>query len=370
MLGLGMGLGRGRSSVLHAWDFTTAPVVGGAFTLPPWLAIACATTGRTAQDSASTLTTGFGANVARRRRASSTNELLLDCQRAVIAPALANWFKGGAATLTSAHTGPDGTSSAKLLTWVDALDAAYPSDTGGAGLPQILAGHASVLSVWCLANGLTTEIDIFDGNAGQFASELTIGATWQLLSLSKAAQASDVDWGIGASPVVLTAPAGSAWLYGAQIENNAKYFTSLLGATGTRAADKLSIVSPVEVARGGYFDATLRFTTDFASGEMGSALDLLNFGTVKATLGTDSKITLHTGGADVVSPALTLTRGGELVVRLAHRRSGRRIEATGVVPTTGGVDSSFSVPGTAYLFGSSTGTQESVGARVVEFFGD
>lgn len=381
-LGLGLGLGTSqRSRVLAAFDFTTAAISGGLFTLPPWLAIACATTGRTSQTGPATLRTGFGANAPRARSVDgSAWGLSVESARTNLclrSSELSNsgvWGANAGVTISADTTDVADPAGANLADKI-----AYTTGGGAGGyrfVQNVLSpsgnGVSYTATLWArLLSGSTTFR--YTQNLATLFAEMTASGAWSRWERNNAGDGSStLQQAMYADAA--TDAAFALYGYGAQTEVG-KYPSSLVptaGATVARAADVHSIPSPALIAPGGFFDATMVVAPNYAHAEHGVDHDLINFGTVRAYLNaSDHKVYLHTGGLDVASSALTWSRDQALSLRLVHARSGRRIEVSGATTgngiTTGGADASFSLPGTAYLIGSSSGAQECADLRFVQF---
>lgn len=374
-MGLGVGIGLApRQSALAALNFTNAARVGGAFTLPTWLAITCATAGRTSQTSASAIATGFGANAARARSADGTTwGLSVEASRKnnnvdTRLDQAGVWSRASFGTGTVvAATGPSGASDAYLLT-----------NDGTAGFivaTLTLPTATMVMSVWELVNAPAPGAAVarVNANAGSMLIDRgTVDAAFVRRDISGAVTAGNFNSVL--QPRALAA-AGSLTLYGYQIETG-KYPGSVIptaGAAVTRAADVLSVASPSVIAPGGFFDLTIVVAPNYATAEQAADHDLLFFDTNNRVFIQQStaKVVLRIGGADVLSSALTWSREQGLTIRAAHKASGRTLTVSGATTgngtATGGAASAISLPGTAYLLGNASGAEECSDLRSVLF---
>lgn len=372
-LRLGLGLTGSRSRVLRAFDFATAARSAGAFTLPPWLAIACATTGRTVQESASTVRTGLGANVARARSVDGSSwGLSVEAARTNLVGTIA----AADGTVTWTATGqadPAGGTSGARLQYSGA------GSLGGARVFESLgtSGNGTRYSVstwWRVLSGFN-KLSLDENLGGAAPASTTIGAAWQRNDAGGT--------GDGATGLILVVygdtvsnAAVDAGFFGTRVEAGA--YPSSVHA-GVRAADVLSIPTPALVAPGGFFDLRLTFAPNYAHGEHLNDHDLFYLGANDRVFlrASDHKLVLRIGGANVESSALTWSREQALTIRAAHlpatrSPAGRTLTVTGANSgngsTTGAVAAAVTLPGTAYLLGSNTGPQECSDLRRVDFY--
>ena len=148
--GWSRGVERSTQSARVLQSFTAANVsslVTGLTTLPGWMTITCATTGRTSQTSASTIVAGLGANAARARNAGSGTGLSVEnamTSTARNSNAYGSWTASSAPVVTSdAAASPDGTTIA------DELDA-----TGGSiYLSNDVTGAVHNWNIWAKQSG-------------------------------------------------------------------------------------------------------------------------------------------------------------------------------------------------------------------------
>lgn len=361
--------GSGRSrSVVAPIDFRAAARAGGVFTsLPAWFSLACATTGRTVQTSASTVVTGLGANA---RRAYShdgvTNGLLVECAttshntyQQVASFFLTAGGSVGAGTLTA----PDGTTAAGRLVWIDSQNFAGGTPNGDALATTALPACASI---WAAGSGGTVAIDAWDNASGAWAATKTIGVGWSRIDVSRAAGGGDSYgyWGHRS-----TAAAGSAFLWGGQLEPNL-YPTSLMPGTApvARAADVASASASV-VCPGGFFHARMVVAPIYATAEQEADHNLFFLDTNNRLFlrKSDAKVVLRVGGADIASAALSWARNQAISIEVVHSpRVGRRLVVNGTT-TTGAAASAVSLPATAYILGASTGSEEAAALHAISF---
>jgi hypothetical protein len=360
-----------RLRPLVAAEFSTMPA-SGLFTLPSWLAIACATTGRTTQTSASTVVSGIGANAARARNIGSGCGLSVENARGNLAKyssVLSQWTPFTTTIATDSTVAPDGTTTADTATW--STGTSYANGQGSSPI-----GPACVISIWALKSGATTPVQLFDGQAGAYPVKLTLSTSWARYEC-KVSSATAAVCTTGFGNLLGGVAAGSAVAWGAQIETDSAYPTSFLPNAGntqlSRAADVLSIASPSLVAPGGFFKAELVVAPNYASTEFTGDHDLLYFGANDRLFirQSDKKLVLRIGGADVASAALTWAREQPISIRASHTKQGRALAVLGATTGNGsasaGAVSGLTLPGTAYLLGNSSGAQESASLMRVRF---
>ncbi len=349
------------------------PELDGTLILPGWLTITCPTLQRSAQDSASTVVTGFGANTARAFSRDGVSFGLL------IEPGATNdiseqnfngagaWTDVGTPVLTTA-TSPDGDVESVELEDDDAgvIEAKTRAITG-------LATGRYTVSAWSQ----------YLGAAG------TIGARVPLLSgitptLDVTVNGADADWTYRSDSDTLTvitsplvefiprdtavADVGSARMWGMQGEQRA-YPTSFQGAdnaTFTRAADVLSAASDV-IAPAGLFDIVLRYRPHYSETEItsGGEHNLIFFDANNRLFFRESSATfvLELDGVELASAAVTFARHDELTITAKHTLLGRTLIVAGATTGNGtteaaAVDPMTEIPMVAYVLGGPTGAEE------------
>ncbi len=341
----------------------------GLVTLPSWLTIACATTGRTSQVSASAIKGGLGANAARCRSTDGSAKGL-NVERAATNLCWqskdlsgANWAVSGATPVVTVNVqnAPDGTLTA------DELDI-----TTGNGLFQDFNTDnvPFVASIWgqLLTGGAASTINLTNPNTGVPSTAMALTAGWLRYSVS-----------IGANnPQGLFLQKNSGTKIGvfsfAQMETG-KYPTSAFPAASTnatRAADVLAVPAPANLAPGGYFDLDLTFAPNYSSADMGVDHDLVFFDSNNRVFVQQStlKIVLRIGGADVLSSALTWSRETAIRVQAKHLSTGRSLTISGASTGNGAASgvavSTFSLPATAYVLGNASGAEECADLRSLQ----
>lgn len=355
----------------------TANASTGLLTLPSWMTITCATTGRTVQTSASTLVTGLGANAARARNVGSGWGLSVEMARTNLityANDATQWLTNGGGTLTNVNslTDPAGGSLASLGGWSSgASDAVYFPPA----VPNQLAiNQAGISSIWAFpVTG--TQFDIFDVNSGAFTKTISTTSGWGRQEVicpsvhggaTRFATGNKLGGGAGIS---------SQRLYGVQVEGSVSYPSSLIisaGAATARAADVLSVTAPSQLAPGGFFDIDMTVALNYTQAEQAADHNLVYFDANNRVYVKQSNhtIVLRIGGVDLASSALTWAREAGIRIRARHAASGRRLIVSGA--TTGNGDSgtqsasaAITLPGTAYLMGSDTGAEECADLRSI-----
>ncbi len=361
-----------RSSVggsIDSFDFTTAMISAGAYTLPSWMAIACATTGRTSQQSASTIRTGYGANAARARSVDGAAfGLSVESARANQSPHDASAWPTQAGTVAiSAATDPAGASTNVVFNDTDAAVASFRGEaiTATAGTICVSAWTKNTTAQAGTINSNLTDI----ANAG--AIPLTGGDTDWVRREVAGTTAGGSHFAV-VQPRIIDVQTGPVSVYSFQMEAGL-YPGSAIGPGVSRAADVLSLSSPALVAPGGFFDATIVVAPNYTQAEQGSDHDLLFFDTnnrvfVKAS---DHKIYLRIGGVDVVSSALTWSRNQAITVHASHLAAGRALVVSGATSgngtTTGTAVAAITLPATAYVLGNASGAQECSDLRALGF---
>lgn len=367
-----------RSRVLLEGYFAGDPGAGG-YVLPSGLAIACATTGRTSQTSASTLRTGLGANNARGRSVDGAMwGLSVECSRLNRIPTSdpfgTGWSTSG--PLTASHvTGPSGAIEACRIVDNDIAAGSTPFQ-GIAALAGVTVGGPACPSIW-VAN---QSINQNGGNATGSAFNLNVGPNIAVPApvtpWTRVSAAGTYSSSAGSTALIIVCAIGTAGASNvskgtidaafAQVED-AKYPSSAFptsGATATRAADVLSIVAPTIVGPGGFFDVTILVAPNFATAEQGTDLDLFFLDTNNRLFLQQStaKVVLRVAGVDVLSSALTWARETPIKVRAMHTPRGRTLEVSGALTgndtTSASAAGAVTLPGTAYLLGNASGAQE------------
>lgn len=370
-IGLNCILATTRRTIRNALFVQMSPG-SGAFTLPSWLAITCATTGRTTQTSATTLIKGLGANVARARNVGSGWGLSVESARTNLctnSEALGSWNALNGATITNVdgQTDPSGTSTADKLNWTSAGQSLIYSG------PTIAINNAGVASAWVLADTATT-IDQYDGNAGLVGQNFAISAsTWRRAILSNpAVHAAATNYCYGRNS---TATAGAAWLWGAQLEQGALYPGSYIPATASsvlRAADVLTATTSA-ISTNGFFAVDFTFAPNYTQTEFTNDHNLVYFGANDRVYlkQSDKTLRLRLGGVDIASTALTFAREDAIRVQATHSQTrGRRLVVSkNGVPVydsgTQSVGSAISLPGSVGILCDGTAALECADLRSI-----
>ncbi len=348
--------------VIATFSAVSGPNGSGLLTLPPFLTLTCATTGRTAQTSASTVRTGFGANAARARSVDGSTWGLSLASAATNVEANSNALlaAGGSAVRTvNGATSPDGT--------VNALIAALASG-GTSTVFDNTSYPTGVVNVSAWAKYVSgTAIFAFRapnvaGSSNQDSSNQVPTGTW-----------TRIDW----APTVATGGSSNYLirndnshaltmnLYGMQVTAGAypKPIIPTSAGTASNAADVLSSAASA-VAPGGYFDTLMTLAPNYAQNEFAADHDLFFLDSNNRTFlrQSDKKIVQRIGGVDLVSAALTFARDTALTVRTSHRLAGRTLTVNGTATTTTAA-AAISLPGTAYWLGNASGPQECADLR-------
>jgi len=360
----------------------------GLVTLPPWLTITCATTGRTSQQSASTLKKGYGANAARARNTGTGVGLSVENAGAnylTFSESLAgaDWT-AGVMTVTTGHADPAGGSLARGFTQTGSQYGDYNQEPLSAPPDETRS-----VSGWCRGVAGLAPYAHFRGYQLVANYADVMSTSWTRLSVTEDANVAagglnvmNFDTRAG-EPTGAPAIAGTTTVhgYGWQKEGaNVLYPSSWIPTTTdavTRAADVLSCASSA-LSAGGFFDVAAVIAPNYADFETKADHDLLFFDADNRLYfkQSDRKLYHHFGGTvDIVSGALTFARDTGLAIRAQYRPSGRRLlvanAATGVVLFDSGVTSagtSISLPATAYLLGDDSGAQECSDLRSISVY--
>lgn len=360
--------GRHRSrACVTPIDFGVQAKSAGVFTgVPAWLAIACASTARSVQQSASAIVAGLGANAFRAYSVNgSTFYLLAEGARTNQSPHDASAWPNQAGTVAiSAGTDPAGNSTNVVFNDTDAASASFRGES------VTVAAGATCVSAWtqnasALAGTLNNNITGFAVNIPLNGNDVawvrreavgtaTAGAYFQV-----------------AQPRTTANQTGPISVYGYQIEAG-KYPGSVLGPGVSRAADVASSASPSLLCPGGFFHVKGSFAPLYASTEQGVDHDIFFLDSSDRLFlrQSDNKLVLRIGGADLVSAALGQSRNQLVTYEIIHSpRLGRRLIVNGTA-TTGSVASAVSLPATLYIGGGSSGAEEGLGLGAIGFYKD
>lgn len=353
----------------------------GLVTMPSWLAMTCATTGRTSQVSASSLITGLGANAARCRSLDGSSKGL-SCEAArsnrvrqsndeTVGGGVWTSLLLGPTIAQVAASGPGGETISRVTYSASLRDDRanlFPKSSADGGTDP--AGQYCQ-SVWHKKNSGSSNKILATAYYADAGSQFTPGASWGRFdrTLTDATHAADV-WILD-----LVIPSGDVtdYVY-AQAEDGAKYPSSALATTTaaiTRAADLLTVAAPSNLAPSGYFDLDLTIAPNYANGEMATDHDLVFFDSNDRLFIQQStlKIVMRIGGVDVVSSALTWSRETAIRVQAKHLSTGRTLIVSGATTgngtTTDTAVSAVSLPAAAYLMGNASGPQECADLRSI-----
>lgn len=348
------------------------PGSDGTLALPWWMGISCATVGRTAQTSASTLRSGLGANVARAfSRDGSTWGVLVE-PGAVNLQGVSDfsaWGDTGDSPTFSPVTGPDGASSATRIEDDDATSGEGASDTNELG---ILGNHtmscwvANVSSSYALIR--TREI----GGIGDLCRVQVDGPTvgWEFIRDTYSGTAATTDCESNVTPAANgTADTGAADFYGYQVEERL-YPTSFID--GTRAADVLVALTSV-IAPDGYYDLTITYRPHYADTEATTDHTLLYIDADNHLVfrASDATHVWTVNGVAMENRTIEFSRHQELTVQVQHTAEGRQLVVSGA--TSGNGDPGLQpasaaltdLPGLTYVLGGTSGPEHGADLRVL-----
>lgn len=367
-------------------------VATALWTLPSWLAIACATTGRTSQIAREAIKTGFGANAARARNVGEGWGLSAECARRnklcgntdtwLGSATLQAWAVGENTKTTGQADPAGGTGANKWACTTVGLDgAAGSSFTDFASLKTFAAyGSDGVVSMWGRGGVKMTPAQpygyvCFENDADNLANVPIITENWARYDVYDSRSVGQyvlLDFGQfgGAGTGRGQAAGATAYTWGAQLELGVKYPSSYFPVANAaenqlRAADVLSCPSPSTIMPGGYFDLRFVVSPHYASTETLVDHDLLFVDSNNRLFfrQSDRKLVLKVGGNSIASAALTFNRNYALVVRAKSTATAFSLSVAGAISgngtTTGSVQSAISLPSTVYVLGNASGSQES-----------
>lgn len=348
----------------------------GLVALPHWLSITCATTGRTAQQSAQTVKSGYAANTARAfsrdgvafgllLEPSRTNELERNSEvdNAV-------WTKQAGASVSSTTVAdPAGGTTADRVNWTTTVvneGFFHTNPTGSTAAVDWSISH------WLKWKDVTSgDVNMTNAAVSDVVAVRTITNNWGYVTWGE-----DVPGGFSMLPWVRKTASSDSDVdhWGAQAEVG-KYPTSIVptaAADVTRAADVLR-AEPAALAPGGYFTITLKYRPHYAHSEAATAHDLVFFDASNRFFfrESDAKMVLKIGGVDLATAAaVTFSRHQEITVTIEHTATRRAITVSGATSGNGTVTaaaaSAMSLPTDSYVFGSSTGSQEGADLRAFD----
>lgn len=372
--GLGLGGHHLGAAGGLAFDFTTAVVANGVYVAPPaFLSLSCPTSGRTSQSSATGVVSGLGANAWRVRNVGNGSGLSIEAPRTSSLLyqqtfSGGHWLGNAGATFTTT-TGPDGVANDALqATWTTAASSGVINQSTIAG-----GSFPGYLSFWAQWASGATSIDAFDIDAGAFVDNVALSTSWARNGQAIGTVSGGSNLGFGHASA---APAGTANIFGPQVEFGALYPSSVfptVATAATRAADVLSTTAAI--APGGRLNMTGVFSPNFATAEQSFDMPLLwwSAGNQVYLRQTDSKIVVTVGGSVVLTSAVLawsreqglsvvchLTPAGALMLTVSGATSGNG------TTTVSGV-AAFTTTPTAYVMGTSAGAQECVDLRQIGF---
>lgn len=340
------------------------PDDNGELPLPIWMRLRCATVGRTSQNSASTVRTGFGANAARgfSRDGASWGLLLEPSGSNLIDEQDLSAFSAVNGATVASATGPDGVSGSFEAT--DPNGAAVSRLDHSLTPGSVVADHT--LSAWHQV--MTT--DPLQDSRIQYAD-----GVWEpsivLVSAAGAWSRSDETVPEIASGSLSITPrsgnpgdTGATRWWGLQLEESA-YPTSFMAdaASLVRAADVLS-ASPRAVVPGGFLTPTLRYRPHYAHDETSSDHTLIYIDDENRLRfrSIDQRMVLTLGGEDIESDALTFSRHQEIEVEVYHSEDRVRLRVAGATTGNGNTvadgQGPILLPSVVYLMGGASGSEE------------
>lgn len=344
--------------------------------LPEWMAIACATTSRTSQTSATTIVPGFGANAARGYSVDGTAWYLLGenagANLLTKTETFGSWNIISTGSVTAdTLAAPDGATTADTLTWPG-------NDKGIYALQNSPANTKGVSTLWMQKQGSNTQLGQWDVATGYYNKLHTLTTSWARGEKAFAGNASGTYFGFGSwggNPI----GSGTAYIWGAQVEDGVNYPSNYMpGDTSafTRAADVMTLAGSA-FGTFGLFDFNMVLAPLYANGEQAGNHTLFDFndGLTKAILRqSDNKVVFTVnGGTSMVSSALTWSRNQAITIRCTNKKTTSQSlivsgATTGNGTTTGGAGVRVTIPSTIYLGGGSSGCEESAGFGNVNIY--
>lgn len=361
-----------RSPALVRFDASTMTNTSTAVVSPPgFMSISCATTGRTTQNSATTILTGFGANAARGRNVGSGWGLSIEkpatnLSRQSNALGTSPWSSsGGAVVNADVAVGPDGTSTA------DEVD--ISAGTGRFQTPLGNDGSVTTkISIWGKqSNGANTHI-LEGAQDASGAASMVLTTSWQRFETTLNAAAFNGHFIINSSGT-------KKGLYAHAQNETGKYPTSVFTTTTvelTRAADVVTVPTPYSVAPRGFFSVDMTIAPNFANTEQAADLNLLYFGANDRVYlrQSDGTIVSRIGSNNVASSAFTWSREDAIRIVVRHLpNTGRlvRVYKNGVQQgsdATGTATTAIALPSTLGILGDTSTTAEAADLRIFEAF--
>lgn len=343
------------------------PDANGELALPDWLTIECVSVERSAQTSASTVRTGFGANTARAYSVDgeswgllveASGENLIDEQD------LTAWASAGC-VLHAALT-PDSDAENCAVEDNSAVAVEYIQY-----IPAFVAG-IHTLSTWIQTiapiptyHALLNVWDFSLSFEYLGIHHVGLDAAWLNVSDSQLCVAPT-------NPGILMAPrnvepsgVGITKFWGMQLEASA-YPTSFMGAdnaTFTRSADSL-IADAATIVQSGCIDVELVYAPQYASSEASSdhVLLYIDADTYLEYVHSSQQFRLFVNGYSLLSAVVTFSRLQQLTITVTANASGRSLTVAGATNGNGTVTAEavtpIIVPDEVFVLGDSDGASE------------
>jgi hypothetical protein len=341
----------------------------GLVRLPGWMRIQCASTGRTAQQSASTRRSAYSAHAPRAFSEDGATFGLL------VEPALANlldnhdltsWTPTGT-PLVNSVAGPDGV-TAPLE--VEDDDGALVESTAYAITPGVVA-LPHTLSAWHLltapAPSSSSFLEYLDGANDPQLALTVVDTAWTLASVTVADIASGT---FAIVPRATTAAdLGATSWSGIQLEQRS-YSTSFHATT--RLADKLEAVTSL-VIPDGFVIFDMVYRPHYAHNEAAADHNLIFIDSANRVYfrQSDANIVFVSGGDELASGALTFDAHDTLTLFVENSANRRRLVVSGALTGDATVDGATqpaleasAVPTYMQILGGATGAEE--GADLLE----
>lgn len=354
-------LQRQRRLIGEAFTAGTPDASTGELTLPGWMRIVCPTTGRTAQASASTVVSSFGAHAARAfSRDGVTWGLLVEPSSANLLDEhdLTAWTASVGTPAINSDAGPDGV-TADLE--VEDDDGALEEEITYSITPGNIADDFT-LSAWHYVKttpATSSWLVYSDGIADPGFFLAAADADWTFADTS----VSEIDNGtfyVVPRKVTASDTGATSW-WGMQLERSA-YPTSW-HATG-RSADELRAVGD-SVCPDGYLRFTLSYRPHYAHDETSDDHNLIWVDADNRLFfrQSDRKFVWRVGGVNVESSAVTFSRHQTLTIDVWHTADRKRLVVSGATTGDGTTDGTVSaaievVPPYIRILGDDGGAEE------------
>ncbi len=345
------------------WSASLNTGTGLITSIPAWMSVSCASTGRTTQVSASAIVTGLGANVNVGRNSGNGDGLSSYASveninpEAYLRPA-GHWGAGDNASIGNGGTAPDGSTTSGRVTFTSGDP---PNEfVFAVNNMSVVGGSIYTHSIWAygISGTETFVVRFWSAGGGLYSSDITASGAWSLFSATSAAMAYNSSF----AAIIRNGTTDSNCavdFYGYQVETGL-YPGPLVptsGASATVNANLISCTDPTQIAPSGNYDITMIVRPWYAYNETAGDHWYLYFGAASGLYykQSDQKFYLQIpGSADIVSSAMSFARNDWLRFRVTHLVSGRRLQIWDAADTVL-YDSGVLSAGTALTLGATAG---------------